>query len=320
MKYFPYAVVALSLLWPLHAVASPAVQGASTYEATSSHAPSVRDLLPAPGSTLKAFFPRFSATLQTHGAPLRRQSIHLYVDGRDVTPAATLDGDMVTYIPQERMRAGWHDVFLEGSDSASNAFSQAWVFRSQNPDIDIPMGADGGFAFVPVGLHSRFSHFFLISPFDGVGLLQLCGFEIPLHHAPGTPVFFVTVPLTLGTALLNCNPGLAFTPFQAGIVGLNPIFFPIAIAGPGFFEHGPIHRRRPLTGITSTMPAYRASIMPIYRTAPTMPIYRTTTMPRTMPIFPMTLGPAIPVRPSAPMPAAGAPVPAVNIPQPYIPH
>jgi len=183
-----------------------------------------------------------------------------------------------------------------------------------------------------VGLHGRFSHFFLISPFDGVGLLQLCGFEIPLHRATGTPVFFVTVPLTLGTALLNCNPGLAFTPFQAGIGVLNPIFFPIAIAGPGFFEHGPIHRRRPLTGFAPAMPTYRTTTMPIYRTT-TMPIYRTTTVPiyrttttmpiyrtTTMPNFPMTMGPAMPVRASAPMPAAGASVPAVNIPQPYIPH
>lgn len=339
MKYVPCALVALSLLWPLHAVASPAVQGASTYEATSSHAPSVRDLLPEPGSTLKAFFPRFSARVQTHGAPLRGQSIHLYVDGRDVTPAATVNGSTITYVPQERMRAGWHDVFLEGSDSASNAFSQAWVFRSQNPDIDIPTGGDGSFAFVPVGLHSRFSHFFLISPFDGVGLLQLCGFEIPLHRATGTPVFFVTVPLTLGTVLLNCNPGLAFTPFQAGIGVLSPIFFPIEIAGPGFFEHGPIHRRRPLTGITPmpiyrttttpmyrttpTMPIYRSTGTPIYRAMPTMPIYRTTTPPiyrtTTVPNFPMTSRPAIPLRASAPLPA-GASMPAVSIPQPYIPH
>ena len=87
MKYFPCVVLALALLWPMQAAASAAsaVQGASTYQASSSRAPSVRDLLPAPGSMLKAFFPRFSATLQTHGAPLRRQSIHLYVDGRDVS-------------------------------------------------------------------------------------------------------------------------------------------------------------------------------------------------------------------------------------------
>lgn len=310
MRSVPLLLALMLAIAPLRAHASPvsAMQGASTYEASSSFAPVVRNLTPAPGTTLKAFFPRLSATLETHGAPLRSHSLHLYVDGRDVTAGATLNADTVAYVPRERLRAGWHDVFLEGSDSANNAFSEAWIFRSENPDIETPI-EDDQFAFVPVGRHGHFAHFFLVSPFDGFGLLQLCGFEFPLHRASGTPVFFVTVPVTLGTALLGCNPGLAFTPFQAGIGVLNPIFFPIEIAGPGIFENGgDHHRRHPLSASTPAYGVTRA--MPIYLTPTVTPIYRTSTG---MPVL------GSPVRAAAP-PHAGSALPTVSIPQPSIPH
>ena len=317
MRSVPLLLALMLAITPLRAHASPvsAVQGASTYEASSSFAPAVRNVTPAPGTTLRAFFPRLSATLETHGAPLRSNSLRLYVDGRDVTSGATVNADTVAYVPQERLQAGWHDVFLEGSDSANNAFSEAWIFRSLNPDIETPI-EDNQFAFMPVGRHGRFAHFFLVSPFDGFGLLQLCGFEFPMHRAGGTPVFFVTVPITLGTALLGCNPGLAFTPFQAGIGVLNPIFFPIEIAGPGIFQNGggDHHRRHPLSGIrayrTPAMPVYQTQAMPVYRASTGMPIYRTSTG---MPVL------GSPVRAAAP-PRAGSALPTVSIPQPSIPH
>jgi len=322
MRSVPLLLALMLAIMPLRSHASPvsAMQGASTYEASSSLAPGVRNLTPAPGTTLKAFFPRLSATLETHGAPLRSNSLHLYVDGKDVTARATVNADSVAYVPQERLHAGWHDVFLEGSDSANNAFSQAWIFRSQNPDIEEPI-EDNQFAFVPVGRHGRFAHFFLVSPFDGFGLLQLCGFEFPLHRAGTAPVFFVTVPITLGTALLGCNPGLSFTPFQAGIGVLNPIFFPIEIAGPGIFQNGGDHHRRhplsttaPAYGVraysTPGMPVYQTQAMPIYRTSTGMPIYRTSTG---MPVL------GSPVRAAAP-PRTGSALPALSIPQPSIPR
>lgn len=324
------ALLLLALMWaitPLHAHASTvsATQGAATYEASSPLAPGVRDLAPAPGTTQRAFFPRLSATLQTHGAPLRLQSIHLYVDGRDVSAAAALNGNSVAYVPRERLQAGWHDVFLEGSDTANNGFSEAWIFRSENPDIETPI-EDSGFAFMPVGRHGRFEHFFLVSPFDGFALLQLCGFEFPLHHAGGTPIFFVTVPITLGTAFLGCNPGLAFTPFQAGIGILNPIFFPIEIAGPGIFQNGGDHHgRHPLSAPAYGTRAYGTPAMPVYQT-PAMPVYRTPVTPvyqtPAMPIYRTSTGMPVsgsPIRAAAP-PRAGPALPTVSIPQPSIPH
>lgn len=315
-----------------------AQNGASTYTATSALAPTVRDLNPSPGDTVKAFFPRFTATIDTHGrAPLRRQSLRLYVDGTNVTSMASFDGNTIAYSPRAHLQAGWHDAFLEASDTQNHAFGAAWVFRSEDPDIDTPLAGDGGFAFVPVGDGGPFTHVFLISPFDGFGDLQLCGGEFPLLRAGFSPVFFVTVPVTFGTVLAGCSPGLFFTPFAPGLGQLNPVFFPFEIAGPGIFQHpGFPHRRHPM--ITG---------MPVYRTAPAMSAYPNvpvirggyTNAPvvRGYPAVPAVRGyPNVPVmRGAMPLgrapalpgmrinfpPAAGAPiVPAVRVPIPHVPH
>ena len=313
-----FTVVLLALvLAPLNALA-----GASTYRATSPLAPVVRDLAPMPGTSVRAFFPRLSATIQTRGNALRATSLRLYLDGNDVSKSISLSGNALSFVPRERLQAGWHDVFLEGSDTANHSFSQAWIFASTDPDVDLPIGDDAGFAFVPVGLNGPFTHFFLISPFEGFGLVQLCGLEVPLLRANGTPVFFVTVPVTLGSALLDCNPGLVFTPFQAGIGQLNPIFFPIEIAGPGIANGAP-PGRHPLTP-AHTMPVYRAPAIPVSGTS-AIPVYRSSAIPvyqsTTMPVYRSSVMPVyrapgvIPGKPAA-IPAA----PHVSVPHPGIPH
>lgn len=326
MRTVPLLLALLATLLPARAHASPvsARDGASAYEASSAAAPAVSDLEPAPGVTLRAFFPRVSVRIQASRAPVRTGSLHVYVDGTDVSARATFSRGELAYVPAERMRAGWHDVFVEGSDSENNAFSEAWVFRSQNPDIDEPL-EDDGFAFVPVSRHGRFAHFFLISPFDGFALLQLCNIEIPLHRASAAPVFFVTVPATLASEFLGCTPGLAFTPFEAGIGTLTPIFFPLEIAGPGIFQGGgDRHRRHPLSsgGTTSAYPAYRTTTYPVYP-ATALPVYRTTTTAVPLQRVPVN---GAPVRAAGPPAAhagaahAGTALPTVVIPNPYIPH
>jgi hypothetical protein len=261
---------------------------------------------------------------------MRRQSPRLYVDGQNVTSSTQFDGNTVAYLPRRHLKAGWHDAFLQGSDTANHTFSQAWVFRSESPDVDDPITGDGGFAFLPVGLDDGpFSHFFLISPFDGFGSVQLCNFSVPLHRAGRSPVFFVTVPATLGTTLLGCNPGLIFTPFAAGLGELTPIFFPIEIAGPGIFQGNNGHHHRhpmPAAGMQSPYgaPLYRtAPAMSVYAAPRSLPVYRTT-MPTTtingMPVMRMP-GTRIPATrmPSSGMPIMGKPA-AVSVPHPYIPH
>lgn len=311
-------VVLAMALAPSQSFASAPVSivgGDSTYQASSPLAPAVQNMQPAPGTVIRAFFPRFSAFIDTHDrAPLRRTSIHFYVDGKDVTEQASILDGNVAYLPREHLGAGWHDVFLQGADLANRTFSQAWVFRSQSPDIDVPLSGDGGFAFAPVGAGGPFMHFFFVSPFDGFSTLQLCNFSVPLTHAGGSPVFFVTVPATLGTLLLGCNSGFVFTPF--GIAQAAPIFFPIGIAGPGFFENGGHNRRIPLPAEPTTvqdnrvrMPVYPQQTMPVYRSgatpgnpARTMPVYRVPVMG--LPRVPSIPRPYIPGRPASARPRA----------------
>lgn len=335
MNTFAAAACALgAVLAPIcaHASASTASE-ASTYTASSAAAPQVRDLNPAPGSTLKAFFPQFSARIDTHGGvPVRRESVHLYVDGTDVTSSASIDADTISYIPHQHLHAGWHDAFLEGSDAANRTFSDGWVFQTQSPDFEAPLN-EQNFSIVRAGAtahrHAGFIHFFLFAPFDGVGLLQLCGFDVPFLRAGGAPVFFVTVPVTLGTALLGCEPEVEFTPF--GIGQVEPIFFPLEIAGPSFFQNNDTHhRRRPLNALstpafgtygspayrTTTMPAYPTTTMPVYRT-PAVPVYGTSAMPLYR--APGINVPRNPGTAKAPPAAAGPPVKPV-IPHPYVPH
>ena len=283
-------------------IAALLLAAASTYQATSALAPTVRDLSPAPGTTVKAFFPRLSATIDTRGTALVRRQLHVYVDGHDVTAAAALSGNTVTYTPRQHMNAGWHDVFLEGSDAQKHTFSEAWVFRTQDPDIDLPI-EDGSFAFSPIGLQSGpFTHFFFVSPFDGLGLVQFCGLQFPMTQVVGAPVFFVTVPVTLGTVLLGCNPGVVFTPFQAQFGQTTPIFVPIVVAGPSIFNNGGERRRRPLMpGMTA--PVNQTQSLPVNRTQP-LPIYRTQPLPSRVNREPMPVN-------RAPMPVNRAPMPVI---------
>lgn len=296
MKYSAaFLVLLLGLVPSIASAAAPPsapvsiVTGDATYQASSPLAPTLRNLEPAPGSVVRAFFPRLAAVIDTHGSALHTASVHVYVDGKDVTRIATITGNAISYLPHEHLKAGWHDVFVQGADSAKHAFSQAWVFRSESPDVDDPISGDDGFAFTPVGFGGPFVHFFAISPFDGFGSLQFCNFNVPLTQAFGAPVFFGTVPATFGfgQSFFGCNPGFLFTPF--GIGQTNPFFFPIEIAGPGFFQGGVPRRRFFPPGIAGP------GIFPQRTGAVSMPVFRTngSTMFRAPALPGMTVAPGI---------------------------
>jgi hypothetical protein len=326
-------IAALALAATVHIV-----NGASTYTASSVHAPTVTNQNPLPGSRMRTFFPQFSARIDTHGrAPLKRASVHLFVDGMDVTPAAALTQNTVTYLPRTRVSSGWHDVFLEGSDTAGQTFSDAWVFELQAPDFAGVEPISPGFGFFPVGSpqFGGFMHFVLIAPADGFAALQLCGIpQIAFVHVSLSPVFFLTVPVAFDdgfSPFFGCNVGALFSPFN-GFNQFNTVFIPLplGIAGPNVQPNIPI----PQSGeARQLLPVYRRGELPM-TTAPVpqsggtsprsiMPIYRTMPLPYSVPV-PGT-------RAGAPMPVAGArailPVtrtvphsPPVKVPAPPPPH
>jgi hypothetical protein len=329
------------------------VSSASTYTASSSRAPTVHSQSPYPGSRQRTFFPQFAATIDARNAPVNRSSVHLYVDGQDVTASTSVTENTVNYMPRARVGAGWHDVFLEGADTAGQTFSDAWVFQSEAPDVNDPPPTTGGFAFFPAGgTHfaqgNDFMHFFFLSPFNGIPTLQLCGFsQLGFIHVAFTPVFFTTVPLTFGdgfSPFIGCNAGVFFTPFTP-FNGINTVFLPvtpippIGIAGPQVTPNIPITQGvqrtmqpgivrygMPLPVTGGTMPSATTAIGSPRTITPIYPAIRNYPAPMTapqigvprsaLPVMRMPM-PAMPA--SRPIPHAPAAPPPVAIPHP-IPH
>jgi hypothetical protein len=341
MKRAALAVALLLTFAPAIAPAAPVhvVGAASNYTASSSRAPTVTSLVPVPGSRVRSFYPQFSATIDTHGrAPLNRASVHLFVDGMDVSASASLTQNTLTYLPRVRVSSGWHDVFLEGADTAGQKFSNAWVFILQPPDVDIDP-VTGGFGFFPVGSPQfGFMHFVLIAPTDGFAALQLCGIpQLAFVHVRLSPVFFVTVPVTIGNGFspfFGCDVGAFFSPFGQ-FTQINPVFIPlpIGIAGPNVQPNIPL----PQSAQTRrTLPMNRAPEIPVMGApAPqmfvgtprnAMPTYRTMPLPNAPVALPgMRTAPSTTVsgtRATLPMyrtPAAPVHVP-VTVPPPTIPQ
>lgn len=281
------AALAAAIAFTLAPASAPAASvhldgAASTYTATSNLAPTVTAQNPEPGARLRTFFPQFSATIRTHtSAPLRRGSVHLFVDGADVTQSATVSANVFSYLPRTRVSPGWHDVFVEGADTAGRRFSDAWVFESLAPDLD-DVEPSGQFGFIPVGSPDigGFMHFVLIAPSDGFAQLQLCGLpEFSFIHVRLSPVFFVTIPVnTFGgfSPFIDCDAGAFFTPFD----DFNPVFIPVQlnIAGPGVSPNIP--NQSSSGAARYTQPVYRRAEYPV-RAVPrsSTPVYRAPQVP-----------------------------------------
>jgi hypothetical protein len=340
MKGAARAVIFALTFAPAIAVAAPVhiAGAASAYTASSARAPTVTNEVPLPGSRVRSFYPQFSARIDTHGrAPLNRSSLHLFLDGIDVTPSAAITQNTVTYLPQRRVSSGWHDVFLTGADTAGQKFSDAWVFQLQAPDVNVDPVASG-FGFFPVGSPQfGFMHFVLIAPTDGFAALQLCGIpQLAFVHVRLSPVFFITVPVTVQTGFspfFGCNIGAFFSPFNT-FNQFGPVFLPlpIGIAGPNVQPNIPF----PQSAQTRRMlPVYRRADVPVTTTtAPVqtvigvprsvMPIYRAVPMPNAVPMQPGTVRAPMPVsgtRAILPVTRAVPPAhPAVKVPVPVVPQ
>lgn len=319
MRWIAGAVIFVLVLGPAGALASSNGQNAgsdaaSAYYTGSAGAPTVENQNPQPGGRLRTYFPQFFAAIVTHGgAPLRKESLHLSVDGTDVTASSSVSASTVSYIPRARLSAGWHDVFLEGADTAGRSFSDAWAFQSEAPDGINITNPDSGLQVVQSGdprSSGGFTHLFFTSPADGSALLQLCGFPaISFVHVRLSPVFFITVPVQFAGGFVpfgGCAPQVLFSPFG----GFGSIFIPVQIggAGPGFFHHHHHHWPR------STMPVVRAA-------EPSLPVI-SGGVPGAMRTAPVMVMPRV-TMPQVRMPAVSVPhviVPRITVPHISVPH
>jgi hypothetical protein len=266
--------------------------------------PIVTQKQPASGTHLRTYFPVVSATLERADP----KSVHLFVDGRDITASASMTANSLRYVPRERVGAGWHDVFLEGTGQNNRAFSDAWVFETLPPDEDgFEPAPFNGFEFVPVGgptfFPGGFMHFFFVAPFEGFAELQLCGLgTFPFQQQPFSPVFFTTVlvPVTPINAFLNCQVSALFTPFGGFETVLVPL--PVSI---GFFSHGHHLIVNPATpALTYGTPSMR-STMPVYRMPePSRRMPGETVAPGVMNVTPRTV---MPIYRAVPLPGTSLP-------------
>lgn len=262
------------------------------------NAPRISAKQPAPGERLQTYFPNISASIDP--TP-RADSLHIFLDGHDVSSSASVGAGKLQYVPSERMEPGWHDVFVEGTGPDNQPFSDSWAFQTVAPDYaqrvegsNFQFFQSGGTTFYP----GRFMHFFFIAPDNGFAVLQLCGLgEFPFTRVPSSPAFFVTVPVPelAYNPFANCEVQAIFTP----IGGFSPFFVPL----PGIIGIFSPHRHAVMAGQfpRTTLPVFRRPengfaprvTMPVYRTAP-MPVYRTVPMPVARPIA--VPRPVVPVR------------------------
>lgn len=104
------------------------------------------ELRPADGSNVHAAYPAISARFPGISA-IAPESLHVTVDGNDVTASASAIGDTVTYTPRTALSRGTHDVAIVGRDVtgaplvARWRFSDDFAFASPPPFTPPPIGA-----------------------------------------------------------------------------------------------------------------------------------------------------------------------------------
>ena len=72
--------------------------------------------------------PVIAAGLRDEGSGIDIASLHLRINGRDVTGSAQVTAERILYTPMQALSAGEQTVELELSDRAGNKTMQAWHF------------------------------------------------------------------------------------------------------------------------------------------------------------------------------------------------
>jgi len=99
----------------------------TTFSSNATGAQRVGSLLPAPNSTIGTGYPTISAVV---GGDVSVANANLSVDGVDVTDATTFDGTTMTYIPQQGLNVGTHQVSFSGVDQDDVPFNSTWSFTT----------------------------------------------------------------------------------------------------------------------------------------------------------------------------------------------
>jgi hypothetical protein len=88
----------------------------------------VGKLLPARDATIRGNRPTIQATFE--GGTVDPNTVHIELDGRDVSSQAYISARGVTFTPPSSIPAEHHTVRIMGQDSAGAQFTQSWSFTS----------------------------------------------------------------------------------------------------------------------------------------------------------------------------------------------
>jgi len=84
-------------------------------------------LQPASGAEVHDPYPAISARF-AGATSIDPSSLHVVVDGRDVTAEAAVIGDQVLFTPRRALPPGAHDVIVTGRDTNGTPIAQQWSF------------------------------------------------------------------------------------------------------------------------------------------------------------------------------------------------
>jgi len=210
----------------------------TTLSSKATRSQRVGSLLPAPNSTIGTGYPTISAVV---GGDVPVANENLSVDGVDVTGATTFDGTTMTYIPQQGLNVGAHQVSFSGVDRDGVPFSSTWSFTT-----DVAPAPDYG-SSVPFQFYLENGgdlygygdelNFVLQGPPGGTAYLTSCA-SSQRFYLNGNGSFY--------RGSLRAPYGLddGYCPIEAVYVGWNgqiwyapvPIF--VRLRPHGYYDHG----------------------------------------------------------------------------------
>lgn len=122
--------------------ATPAAPAAAATKAASGL--QLRDPQPGRGAYVQSTKPTIQATFSQHADP---NSVHVTLDGRDITATTTISDTGIVYTPQSDLQNSKHTVRVTGKDASGVAFDRGWSFTSGTTQptnsVTISSPADG---------------------------------------------------------------------------------------------------------------------------------------------------------------------------------
>ena len=135
--------------------------------------PTIDELRPAPDSVVGSTYPQIYARLNGNSSSVDPSTVHVVVDGGDVTSSAVISSAYVSYTPSAGLANGSHSVEITGESVDGASMDQTWTFR-------VDAGSSYDYASGIIGYNP---------PMYGYGQYGYCppGFSL---YAPG-PIYLV---------------------------------------------------------------------------------------------------------------------------------